>query len=153
MKIALINASPLIYLGKIGALQFLPKLFSRCITTVTVKNEVLAEKTATEYVVLQKSFSEWLEIKNPPNKNLIKKLEQLQIHHGEASVIALGKDLQKKKQNNIVLIDDLTAREIARTLDLEVTSTVGVILKALRSGLINKTTSVRFLNILVEKTT
>ncbi len=44
--IAVINASPLIYLSKLGIIEVLPKLFTRIITTRTVKQEVLQEKTA-----------------------------------------------------------------------------------------------------------
>ncbi|MFO8017016.1 MAG: DUF3368 domain-containing protein [Promethearchaeia archaeon] len=153
LKIAIINASPLIYLGKIGALQCLPKLFPKCITTRLVKDEVLAQKRAPEYVILHNSFSDWLEIENPSNTKLVKKLEELRIHPGEASVIALAKGLHEREQKNIVLIDDLTAREIARTLDLAVTGTLGVILKALRSGIINGKIARQFLDAIVEKTT
>jgi predicted nucleic acid-binding protein len=56
--IAIINASPLIYLGKIGALSLLPKLFSSCFTTNIVKYEVLNQKDAPEYIVLIESFSD-----------------------------------------------------------------------------------------------
>lgn len=150
--IAIINASPLIYLGKIGALSLLPKLFSRCFTTILVKNEVLSQKKAIEYILLQESFSDWLTIKEPINQTFIKKLEELQIHPGEASIIALAKELHDSGEKNILIIDDLTAREIARTLELKVTGTLGVILKALLLNLIGKVESKSFLNTLIENT-
>jgi len=51
-----------------------------------------------------------------------------------------------------LVIDDLTAREIARTLELKVTGTLGIILKALKGGIINKAQSKEFLNTLVKDT-
>lgn len=152
MMIAIINASPLIYLAKIGALKFLPKLFKTCITTNIVKKEVLGDIKAPEYIILEESFSDWLTIKNPTNENLVKKLEQMQLHLGEASIIALAKELYDQGLENIVLIDDLTARQIARTLNLKVTGTLGIIFKALSLKFINKTAAKEFLRILIEET-
>jgi len=150
--IAIINASPLIYLGKIGALSLLPKLFSSCFTTNIVKYEVLNQKDAPEYIVLIESFSDWLIVKEPTNQKLVKKLEELQIHLGEASIITLAKELQTKGEKNILIIDDLTAREIACTLEIKASGTLGIIIKAMRSNFISKIECKNFLRILIENT-
>lgn len=150
--IAVINASPLIFLGKIGALKLLPQLFDICITTETVKNEILMQKDAPEHFILEESFSDWLKIQKPSNQELKKKLILLELHEGEASIIALAKELQEKGEKNVVIIDDLTARDIARSLSLEVTGTVGIILKALYSNLISKGESKNLLKVLIEET-
>ena len=60
--IGIINASPLIYLGKIGALYLVPKLFTKCYTTLLVRNEVLGEKNTPEFSILDASFSDWLSL-------------------------------------------------------------------------------------------
>jgi len=151
--IAIINASPIIYLGKIGAITLLPKLFSRCYTTTIVKKEVLGDKKVPEFLILEECFSDWLTVKNPSYKQLIKRLEDLQIHSGEASIIALGKEMQEKAEEKIIIIDDLTAREIARTLELKITGTLGIILKALHQRLIMKKECKYFLQFLIENTT
>ncbi|MBY9008641.1 MAG: DUF3368 domain-containing protein [Candidatus Lokiarchaeota archaeon] len=151
--IGIINASPLIYLGKIGAISLIPKLFTQCYTTLIVKKEVLINKTAPELSILKESFSSWLLLKEPTNVQLVDRLKKLQIHIGEASVIALAKELQDKKDENIIIIDDLAAREIARTLDLAVTGTIGVLIKALVSKLISVEKCKSYLQILIENTT
>ncbi len=151
--IAIINASPIIYLGKIGAITLLPKLFSRCYTTTIVKKEVLGDEKVPEFLILEECFSDWLTVKNPSYKQLIKRLEDLQIHSGEASIIALGKEMQEKAEEKIIIIDDLTAREIARTLELKITGTLGIILKALHQRLIMKKECKYFLQFLIENTT
>jgi len=151
--IAIINASPIIYLGKIGAITLLPKLFSRCYTTTIVKKEVLGDEKVPEFLILEECFSDWLTIKDPSYQQLIKRLEDLQIHSGEASIIALGKEMQEKAEEKIIIIDDLTAREIARTLELKITGTLGIILKALHQRLIMKKECKYFLQFLIENTT
>ncbi len=151
--IGIINSSPLIYLGKIGALPFLPKLFTECYTTLFVKKEVLSDEKAPEFSVLKESFSSWLSLKEPTNQQLVDRLKVLNIHTGEASVLALAKELQDKSDETVMIIDDLAAREIARTLDLKVTGTIGVLLKSLSSKLIAVEKCKNFLHILVENTT
>lgn len=151
--IAIINASPLIYLGKIGAITLLPKLFSTCYTTTIVKKEVLGDKNVPEFLILKECFSDWLTVKNPSSKQLIKRLEDLQIHSGEASIIALGKEMRDKTEEIIIIIDDLTAREIVRTLNLKITGTLGIVLKALHQRLITKKDCKYFIQFLIENTT
>ena len=150
--IGIINASPLIYLGKIGAIYLIPKLFTKCYTTLLVRNEVLGEKNTPEFSILDASFSDWLSLMEPTNKQLIKRLEQFGIHNGEATVIALAKELQDKKNESVVIIDDLAARGIARTLDLKVTGTLGILLKALKLNYIDLEKSRDFIHNLVENT-
>lgn len=52
-----------------------------------------------------------------------------------------------------MIIDDLAAREIARTLDLQVTGTIGILIKSLNLKFITKEKCKNFLRILVENTT
>ena len=150
--IGIINASPLIYLGKIGALYLVPKLFTKCYTTSLVRNEVLGENDTPEFSILDASFSDWLSLMEPTNKQLIKRLEQFGIHNGEATVIALAKELQDEKNESVVIIDDLAARGIARTLDLKVIGTLGILLKALKLNYIDFEKSRDFIHNLVENT-
>ncbi len=69
--IGIINASPLIYLSKIGAILLLPKLFTKCYTTLIVKQEVLTDESMPEFSVLKELFSEWLSLKEPTNQQLV----------------------------------------------------------------------------------
>ncbi|MHA1824394.1 MAG: DUF3368 domain-containing protein [Promethearchaeota archaeon] len=150
--IGIINASPLIYLGKVGALYLLPKLFSKCYTTSLVRNEVLGDTSVPEFSILDESFSNWLSLMEPTNKQFIKRLEKFGIHNGEATVIALATQLQSKSNESVVIIDDLAAREIARTLDLRVTGTLGILIKALKLNHINLVKCKDFIYNLVENT-
>ncbi len=151
--IGIINASPLIYLGKIGALSLLPKLFTKCYTTLIVKKEVLSDDNVPEFSVLKENFSNWLSLLEPTNQQLVNRLKELNIHTGEASVIALAKELQDNSDESVMIIDDLAAREIARTLDLKVTGTIGILIKSLNLKFIMTEKCKNFLHILVENTT
>jgi predicted nucleic acid-binding protein len=56
----------------------------------------------------------------------------MQIDKGEASAIALALETE----DNIVILDDWKARKLAERLGLSVTGTLGVIIKAKKTGLI-----------------
>nr|MDO8119598.1 DUF3368 domain-containing protein [Candidatus Sigynarchaeota archaeon] len=148
--IAFINASPLIYLGKLGLLEHLPKLYNTIITNSVVKNELLADSSAPEHTALQIAFSSWLTLKDPEDAVLLGRLEQLNIHAGEAGVIALA---QESKSQNILIIDDLNARDISRTLGIRVMGTLGMLLEFLKEELITSEEAKQKLKLLVDTTT
>ena len=88
--IGIVNASPLIYLAKIGSLNLLPKLYSEVWTTNDAKKEVLKKPTTPEYLNLQDSFDSWLSIKKYTNKKLFTQLLNMNIHAGECFIIVLA---------------------------------------------------------------
>jgi predicted nucleic acid-binding protein len=59
-------------------------------------------------------------------------VSELNIGKGESEVIALASETGIK-----AIIDDVKARQVAERLELKVTGTIGVLLKAEKSGLIN----------------
>ncbi|MFX0100463.1 MAG: hypothetical protein ACFFCS_12895 [Candidatus Hodarchaeota archaeon] len=153
--IGFINASPLIYLGKIGLLKYLPQLFSRVITAQEVKNEVLSDNSAPENPVLELAFSKWMEVEEPKDKDLLEKLNGLNIHAGEASIVVLAKEYSETdaRDEGILIIDDLAARNIAKTFGLEVTGTIGIMLLITEKNLIEPKDCIENLRYLVEETT
>ena len=54
------------------------------------------------------------------------------LDRGEAEVIALALERQAK----LVLMDELTGRKVAQSLELPVTGTVGILIRAKQKGLI-----------------
>lgn len=55
-----------------------------------------------------------------------KKILEIQIDKGEASAIALALEIK----NSALILDDYKARKIAEQLGIEITGTIGVIVKA-----------------------
>ena len=150
--IGVINASPLIYLGKLGVLRLLPHLFTELWTSEEVKTEVLSKESAPEIPVLKKAFETWLKLYSIKDTNLISNLEKLNIHLGEASVIAIARELKQLKKGPVAIIDDLMAREIARTLEIQVIGTVGILLRGTKDKILTVAECKNHLTTLVEET-
>ena len=136
--IGITNASPLIYLGQLGKLELLPKIFKQIYTTDLVKNEVLRLETAPERAILEEAFSSWLITKKPQTISLVEKLEKLNIHKGEASVLVLAKELNSQGKKVIVILDDLATRDVARAMGFGITGTVGILIRSIKQNLISK---------------
>lgn len=133
MKV-IINATPLIYLGKLGKLNLLTQLYSNIITTREVKNEVLT-KNYPEYSVLKMAFDNWIMIQDANDKTVMDNLIlSQQIDLGEASVIALALE---QENDVLLLLDDLIARSIAKSLGIKISGTLGIILEALYSKILS----------------
>lgn len=130
---AVSNAGPLIHLAKIGRLNLLKEIFSEIIIPRTVKVEVAdrgKEKGRPDAFLIDSV--NWIKVvEDPPNADQL--AEKAGIHRGEACVILLAKSL-----NATVLLDDSDARKFALGLGLEVVGSVGVIIKAVRLGVISK---------------
>jgi predicted nucleic acid-binding protein len=74
---------------------------------------------------------EWVKIKSPTNKS-IQRILELQLDKGEASTIALALEIPE----STIILDDYKARRVAEKLNLNVTGTLGVIIKAKKNGVI-----------------
>jgi predicted nucleic acid-binding protein len=79
----------------------------------------------------QKFYRIWIITKEVQDKKYQEFLET-QIDYGEASAIALAKEID----NSLLLLDDLKTRKLAGKLNLRFTGTLGVITKAKQIGVI-----------------
>jgi len=114
------DTSCLIVLTNIDELQLLHQLYGEVITT----SEVVTEYGA--------SLPEWFKILDPTDKGRLKDLEH-ELDKGEASAITLALELK----DVTIILDDYKARKIAVHLGLEVTGTLGVMIKARKKGIIS----------------
>lgn len=113
------DTSCFIVLTNIGELNLLKKVYGKVVTTVEVASE------------FGQTLPDWIEIKSAADKYRQQILE-MQIDKGEASAIALALEIP----GSTIIIDDNKARKIAERLGLEITGTVGVIIKAKLRGII-----------------
>ncbi|MHA1785808.1 MAG: DUF3368 domain-containing protein [Candidatus Helarchaeota archaeon] len=150
--IAVINASPLIYLGKLGILDLIQNLFSEILTSDVVRKEVLTSKNAPEIPILKNAFSSYLKIINVKDQGLLNRLQDLNIHVGEATVIVIATELKQTSKEPVVIIDDLTAREIAKTFGIPVIGTIGVLLSLMKKNFLGKSIGRSKIEKLVEYT-
>jgi len=126
---AVINASPLIFLAKLGKLQLLSKLFEDVYVPEQVLNEVLRG--------LEGGFKDALQIKDQVEKGKIKKVEvrtqnekfkTLGLHLGELAVLSYAKE----KDISNVIVDDYSAIKAAKYFGLRPISTPFILLRALK---------------------
>lgn len=120
------NATPLIYLAKIGRMDLLKKVFEEVFIPEEVKVEVvdegkrLGERDA--YIVEKAVRDGWLKVLTVEALEIPIKLEQ-----GEVAVLSLA----KRQGFSEVLVDEVSARTAARLMGLIPRGTVFVLLKAL----------------------
>ena len=118
-KAIISDTSCFIILANIGELELLQKVYGKVITTIEVVTE------------FGEPLPEWVLIEGAKDKERQQFLE-MQVDKGEASAIALALEFPK----STIILDDLKARKVAESLKLQITGTVGVIVKAKKIGLI-----------------
>ena len=124
------NSSPLIALGRIQRLDFLPALFNTITVPVAVHDEVVVQGAGQPGSSFLSNAS-WLTVQPVSNTGgvayLMSTLEQ-----GETEAIILAQELRA----NWLLLDEIKARSIARRLSLRVIGVAGVLVLAKRQALI-----------------
>lgn len=118
-EIVIADTTCFILLSKIGELDLLKKLYGSVSTT---------EVVAAEY---GETLPDWIIIK-PVIDHQKQLILELQTDKGEASAIALALENTVR----VIILDDLKGRSVAQKLGLNVTGTVGIIIKAKRIGLL-----------------
>ena len=113
------NTSCLIVLDNIGMLDILKELYGKIIITRQVKDE------------FGENVPEWIEVEEVNDKKYMELVEKF-VDLGEASTIALAVE----KNESIVILDDMKARKLAQKLNLKMTGTIGIIIKARKKNII-----------------
>ena len=128
MPEAITNTSPLLYLHRIGTVNWLRELFSTIVVPSAVVRELQGGRERG-YDVPDPADHAWLQIAVPaavPSEWLA-----LDLGPGELAVLALGLEDRRR----IVLLDDGLARRIAQAARLQVWGTLTVLLESKRRGL------------------
>lgn len=130
------NSDPLIHLAMIGRLDLLKLLFSSVVIPRTVKLEVVdrgkEEGKADAFLIEGEIENGWIVVEDPGD-SAEDIANSAGIDAGEAEAIMLARSRQCP-----VLIDDLAARRFAAGLVLEVTGSIGVVVRAVKVGLISR---------------
>ena len=129
--LAVSNTSPLSNLASIDRLDLLKSQFSEVRIPSAVADELAAHPNPTALALLHSALGNWIQIVKPQDTPLYRMLRR-QVDPGEAEAIALAVDLNA----DIVIIDEQEGRALARQVNLSVTGTLGILLRAKRSGLI-----------------
>lgn len=129
MHNAISNTSPLIYLYRIDAIEWLPKLFGEIWTPRAVIDEVSEGRKRGYDVPLQKSY-EWLKVIKP--SSVPSEWLSLDLGAGELETMALALENPERA----AILDDAIARRIAQAAGLNVWGTLKVLLEAKEQGII-----------------
>ncbi|MBW6518784.1 MAG: hypothetical protein K0A89_09825 [ANME-2 cluster archaeon] len=121
----------------IGRLDLLESLFGRVIIPCTVKTEVVdrgkEEGKADAFLVEGEIENGWIVVEDAINGGAEDIADSAGIELGEAQAIMLA-----RSEKCLVLLDDLAARRFAIGLGLEVTGSIGVLVRAVKVGLISR---------------
>lgn len=126
---ATINASPLIFLAKIGKINLLSVILSDFRVTDIVWEEAVKRGLDHRYVeaeFIQRIVSN--RVVKAEKEKAKRMAEKFGIHTGEASTILLAKKLNFEH----VLVDDRVAIKVAKIMGLKPLSTPFILLKALK---------------------
>lgn len=132
----IVNSTPLIVLSNINHLDILQKLYSDIYIPQAVYDEVTAKNDSACQQI--KNNLNWIHICNIQDQTK-KRMYQAKLHDGEVEVMILA---QENQNNDTVIIDDNAAKKTAKFLGLNVTGTLGVILKAKKNNIISNVSSI-----------
>ena len=137
------NTTPILSLLKISKLDLLEKLYDEVIIPSAVFQEIETGRKKEYYQDLtQLHWIKITDLKNPDSKEFFTDLDD-----GEAEVLILAKE----QNADLVIMDEILGRRFANQLGLNLTGTIGVLLKAKENGLIESVSDL--LTELIEKGT
>ena len=122
------NATPLIAFARIGQLALLQKV----VGTLVIPNAVAREISVysdIQHGLIDLAQEPWISVQTVQSEAQVHLLLPT-LDHGEAEVIALALE----RAAGLVLIDELTGRKVAESLQLTVSGSVGILIQAKQMG-------------------
>jgi predicted nucleic acid-binding protein len=123
-----LNASPLIFLVKIGLIAKLPEIVDQLFIPEGVISEIAKYKDEAFEWVSKEAEKYSVKVAYVP-----KMIAAWDLGRGESEVITFA----YQNKNMTVAIDDKAARNCARSLQIQLTGTIGLIILAKRKNLIS----------------
>ncbi|MCH8318192.1 MAG: DUF3368 domain-containing protein [Bacteroidetes bacterium] len=124
----ILDTTPILTLLKISKFSLLKDIYEKIIIPEGVYQEIEIGKNKEYYINLAEL--EWVKIEKIKNNQAIKYLAGLD--KGEAEVIILAEEINA----DIVVIDEKIGREYAKRNNLNLTGTLGILIKAKNKRLI-----------------
>lgn len=124
------NTTPIISLLKVGKLDILKELYHKVYIPNEVYLEIEAGKHKEYYIDL--AAIEWIQISKIQNAKSLSFF--LDLDKGEAEAIVLANEINA----DLLILDETLGRFHAKHIGLNVTGTIGILLKAKENGIIDK---------------
>jgi predicted nucleic acid-binding protein len=126
------DTTPILSLLKIGKLELLKELYEQVSVPYAVYNEIEKGKGKPFYADLSKVS--WIKIEKIQDSG--SRVYFFDLDEGEAEVIILAYE----QKAGLVIIDELAGRRYAKQMDIKLTGTLGILLKAKEHGYIDQIT-------------
>ncbi len=124
------NTSPILNLAIIRQLDLLRQQFGQIHIPPAVLDELKIDEERPGSQSIQAALTPgWIQVQPVSNQSLVQLLRQT-LDGGEAAAIALALELQA----DWILLDERDGRKVAKSLGLQVTGVLGVLLRAKESG-------------------
>ncbi len=124
------NTSPILNLAIVGQLDLLCQQFGQIQIPPVVLDELrIDEKRPGSQHIKAAIAAGWIQVQPISNQNLVQLLRQT-LDGGEAEAISLALELQAEW----ILLDERDGRKVAKSLGLQVTGVLGILLRAKQSG-------------------
>jgi len=138
VKPLVFNATPLIYITKIGLSKIFEDLKDEKLTSPHVKREVVDEgkrKGVPDAIILEKMFkNNVFKVAETKNQKFLESLlETKGLHITDAEVLAIAKE-----RDGIAVIDDDVARKTARIYGISYVGTPYILMRAVFQGFLTK---------------
>jgi len=131
MPNVIINTSPMQYLYQINLLSLLPKLYGKIIVPQSVVNELEVGRSLGVALPDINSLN-WVSIQQARSQQILPLVTELGA--GEREVLALGVEIT----DSLLVLDDALGRSYANLLGLQLTGTLGIILKGKQQGYLSE---------------
>ena len=132
MRKVVVNTTPLIALSHVGRLNILKELYGEIIIPEAVYKELSAKEDSICKNAVERS-RDWVRVDSIKNQ-MAKTMYKTQLHDGEVEVMILAKEIAA----DVVIIDDANDKKHAKYLELPVTGTLGVLIKARKEGYVDE---------------
>lgn len=127
--IVVCDTSPITNLAAVGRLELLKELFGLVLICESFRDELQADGGV--YPGSNVASLDWIEVRAAANQMLVDQLRKT-IHLGEAESFVVALECQA----DLVLLDDADGRSAAQQCGLTVMGTLGVLIRAKRTGFI-----------------
>ena len=149
MKTLVFNATPLIYLTKVGLSKIFEELKDEKLTSPSVKREVADEgkrKGVADAIILDKLFLKGVfKIVELKDKGFLGSLLQTRgLHIADAEVLTIAKE-----QRGTAIIDDEVARKTAKIYGISYAGTPYILAKAVSEEIVTKEKAKQAINEMV----
>ncbi|WP_404790867.1 DUF3368 domain-containing protein [Altericista sp. CCNU0014] len=129
------NTSPILNLAIIEHLDLIKQQFIQVIIPPGVLGELKVNEDRPGSLALRNAVSEgWIKIQPLTQSQTVVQLLRQTLDQGESEAIALALE----QQADYILLDERDGRKVAKSLGLNVTGVLGVLLKAKQSGAISQ---------------